>query len=99
MSPPYVPRRFKLYNSRRPRQPSTSHRQVMKTKLQLLLSKTALQRISIATTWLLISVIVAVNANATLPAIPKGVAVLNTNDKAIKQAGILNNPDVDMISI
>jgi hypothetical protein len=41
----------------------------------------------------------AVFAQADLPALPRGVAVLNTiGDKALRD-GILNNPDVTMISI
>jgi hypothetical protein len=39
------------------------------------------------------------HARATLPAIPQGCAVLNTGNKAIHQPGILNNPNVDIISI
>ena len=44
--------------------------------------------------------LVSANLRATLPEIPSGVSVLNTQpgDKGLRQ-GILDNPDVDMISI
>ncbi len=44
--------------------------------------------------------LVSANLGATLPEIPSGVSVLNTQpgDKGLRD-GILDNPDVDMISI
>ena len=43
--------------------------------------------------------VVVCAVHATLPAIPRGCAVLNTGNKAINQSGILTNPNVDIISI
>jgi hypothetical protein len=71
----------------------------MKVMFHPALTKTANRRITVTLLTLLSSCPISLTTHATLPPDPpKGVSVLNSNGRALRQ-GILSNCNVDMISL